>query len=56
MNDTVYIADPDQPFTCPYDGARTDFVDAVGDQYVERCLECKRVFYFEFDNDEEYSE
>jgi hypothetical protein len=54
MNDTVdiFIADPDAPFTCPYDGARTDAVSNNGTVYKERCLHCGDLFYFEFDEDD----
>ena len=58
MNDTVdvFIADPDQPFTCPYDGARTDAVSSNGVIYQEQCLHCKQLIYFEFDDEEEVCE
>jgi hypothetical protein len=54
MNDTVdvFIADPEAPFTCPYDGARTDAVSDNGIVYKERCLHCNQVIYFEFDDEE----
>lgn len=54
MNDTVdvFIADPDTPFTCPYDGARTEAVSDNGIVYKERCLHCDQVIYFEFDDEE----
>jgi len=54
MNDTidVFIADPDAPFTCPYDGARTDAVGDNGVIYRERCPECKTLLYFEFDEED----
>ena len=58
MNDTVdvFIADPDQPFTCPYDGARTGAVSNNGVIYKEQCLHCKQLIYFEFDDEEDVCE
>jgi hypothetical protein len=50
----IFIADSDQPFTCPYDGARTEAVSNNGFIYVERCTCCSRTINFEFD-DEEYT-
>ena len=50
MNDTleIFIADSDQPFTCPYDGARTEMVGASGFLHIEQCPCCNRKIYFEF--------
>jgi len=45
----IFIADPDEPFTCPYDGTRTEMVRAHGGLYVEKCPCCTRELYFEFD-------
>ena len=52
MSEIVFSVDHDQPFTCPYDGARTEFLDAVGNQFVEACPHCGQVFKFEFDDEE----
>jgi transcription elongation factor Elf1 len=51
----TFIADPDTPFTCPYDGTRTEYVDVVNNQYVEACPCCGQIFNFEFD-EEDYHE
>jgi hypothetical protein len=58
MNSTVdiFVADPDQPFTCPYDGARTEMVSAHAFLHIEKCPCCMRTIYFEFDDDEEDDE
>ena len=48
----VFIADPDQPFTCPYDGARTEMVSASQFLHIEQCPCCNRVITFEFDYEE----
>ena len=51
MNQTleIFIADDDQPFTCPYDGARTEWAGASGFLHIEQCPCCMRTIYFEFD-------
>jgi hypothetical protein len=54
MNDAleIFIADQDQPFTCPYDGARTEMVGASGFLHIEQCPCCMRTIYFEFDREQ----
>jgi hypothetical protein len=48
----IYLADPDQPFTCPLDGARTKPISDNGIIYKEQCLHCDKIFNFEFDDEE----
>jgi transcription elongation factor Elf1 len=47
----TFSADSDQPFTCPYDGARTEYVDAVDNECIEACPHCGQIFKFEFDKE-----
>jgi hypothetical protein len=48
----TFIADDDQPFTCPYDGARTMPVSDNGVVYTERCIECNKLFNFDISEDQ----
>jgi hypothetical protein len=44
----------EDPFTCPFDGARTDPVENDGKIYIEKCLECSKVLAFDFDEEVSY--
>jgi hypothetical protein len=48
MHETVdFIAsDHAWPNTCPYDGARTDLVEAHQHHTKEQCPVCEQIFYF----------
>ena len=47
----IYLGDEDGPFTCPVDGARTDTVETDGKIYMERCLQCNKIFAFEIEEE-----
>lgn len=52
MNEILtIIAENDSPFTCPYDGARTEFLGVSNNVYAEACPHCGNVFNFEFDEE-----
>ena len=41
-----FICDQDNPTTCPYDGTRTELIEALADHCVERCLQCDKIYRF----------
>lgn len=45
----LFIADDDQPQTCPVCGSRTDFVELFFSKQLHRCLGCDEVFLTKFD-------
>jgi hypothetical protein len=53
MPDTIYGGSEDAPFTCPFDGARTNTVETDGRIFMERCLSCNKIFAFDSLYDEE---
>ena len=49
----IYTKLGDDPFTCPYDGARTDQISDNNVIYQEKCRFCEAVFNFEFDDEDD---
>jgi transposase-like protein len=43
--------DNEQPTTCPYCGARTDFIEIDNFKQQHKCLSCKYEFFMDFDED-----
>jgi RNase P subunit RPR2 len=46
-----FICDNDNPTNCPYDGARTELIEALADHCIEKCLQCGESYRFWIDDD-----
>ena len=46
METVDFLADPDEPFTCPYDGCRTVPESNIENCYFEHCPQCDRHLKF----------